>query len=1255
MKVNLGCGNSYLDGWVNVDANPNVRADVYMEAFEFVRAHGAEIDELYMGHFLEHLILDSAVALLALIADEVPAGARVSAVVPDMRAIFAAYDAAQISNEELNQRYVYSYEQPSHHVWCHDADSLADAFRRAGYTDVEPIDPLTWEPVLWKEGPESRWQCGVVARAPARAPDDLSRTPPPAEPPPAPLPVSTDEVLLHRIRQLRDEVQDLRATADAAPPSAQHDEVTPVPPPLPAPIDELTPREGEASLFDRLPPSLVPTARKLLPVGSLQRRLARFGVESARIGHQYAERLRYEWVRTGLRQPDVPTYDRWRHDHDATPADLAQQRRLSSTAVAPLGVHVIVRHRAGRTALERSLRSLAKQSWSHWRATVIGDASGAAVVRRLGDRRVGFSAATPETYGEVTNTALGSVAPRDFVVFLAAGDLLAPDCAFEIAERATTDPLVDLVYWDDDLVDARGRRSSPRFRPSWSPEVLLGANYLGASFAVRNRRIQFVAGAPSGLGDADAWELLFRCDLAADRTRRVPRVLLHTRRRPEPSPEASVEVVERHLERRREAADVRFERGTVRVRWQVDDWPHVTIVIPTRHNRSMMGACLRDLARTDYPSFDVVVVDNGQRTEENERWYGTDFPTLDLTVTWWDEPFNYSAVNNAGAALARGDVLVFLNDDTEMPDPEWLRELVRWTTRPDIGVVGAQLIGPNGEIQHGGVILGMHGFADHLFQGMPRDVPSLVGPTSWYRNVLANTGACIAMRRQLFDELGGFDERFVMCGSDVVLGLDAALRGLRNVCTPFADVRHLESATRGRGVVPTEDFFASYWRYQYWVSAGDPYFSPSLSLHSWEPVLRSRFELTSAERAAPILGRTPRVFRMQSDAAEAEMLATTFRVVDADARSVEALHREHSAAAAPKTVNWFLPDIDSPFYGGVNTVLRLAGYLARHHDVENRFVFWSAPNEPYFRSAITAAFPELGAAPITFHDASIAALEDVPEADAAVATLWATAYSVAQFHGARRKFYMIQDFEPMFYPAGTRYALAEESYCLGLYGLCNTEHMLRLYEQRYGGRGMSFEPAVDPAIFHARGRVFERTRDHVWTVFVYARPGHWRNCSELAFLALRELKERLGDRVRIVTAGSWATPDDVGSGIEHLGLLDYHALGDFYRSCDVGVALTVSEHPSYLPLELLACGVPVVAFDNPAGHWLLRDHENSLLARRTVDSLRDSIERIVLDPELGRELARSGLRDIAERHASWDAAFASVYRYLTDPEGFAGS
>jgi glycosyltransferase involved in cell wall biosynthesis len=238
----------------------------------------------------------------------------------------------------------------------------------------------------------------------------------------------------------------------------------------------------------------------------------------------------------------------------------------------------------------------------------------------------------------------------------------------------------------------------------------------------------------------------------------------------------------------------------------------------------------------------------------------------------------------------------------------------------------------------------------------------------------------------------------------------------------------------------------------------------------------------------------------------------------------------------------------------------------------------------------------------------------------------------------------------MFYPAGTLYGLAEESYRLGLYGICNTEHMLDLYESRYGGQGMSFQPAVDEAVFHAEGRVYERTLDDTATVFVYARPGHWRNCWEMASIALEEVKARLGDRVRIITAGSWARPEDLGSGVQHLGLLDYRETGNLYRRCDVGVALTVSEHPSYLPLEFMACGVPVVAFDNPAGYWALRDGENSLLVRRTVDALGDAIERIVLDPELGRELSRGGLRTIAERHSSWDGALADVYGFLTDPE-----
>ena len=264
MKVNLGSGNSYIEGWVNVDSNPDVRADVYMEAFDFVRMQGSEIDELYMGHFLEHLMPASAAALLALVADELPEGARVSAVVPDMRAIFAAYDAGEISNFELNDRYVYSYEQPSHHVWCHDADSLAAVFDHAGYRDVAADRPAargsrcSGRTVPSRAG---RSVCATVrARVVGRVVGSRSTIDPGA---PKPLPVAVDEVLLNRIRKLRAEVDALRAAAprrDAAPTWRSSRGRAPAAEP---PID---PGVGsEVSLFDRLPRSVVPLATPVAP------------------------------------------------------------------------------------------------------------------------------------------------------------------------------------------------------------------------------------------------------------------------------------------------------------------------------------------------------------------------------------------------------------------------------------------------------------------------------------------------------------------------------------------------------------------------------------------------------------------------------------------------------------------------------------------------------------------------------------------------------------------------------------------------------------------------------------------------------------------------------------------------------------------------------------------------------------------------------------------------------------------------------
>ena len=950
------------------------------------------------------------------------------------------------------------------------------------------------------------------------------------------------------------------------------------------------------------------------------------------------------------------SYEEWLEGHRVSTHTVVAQQDVAAHSRRPLRTLVLVQDRDGRRrGLDDTLRSLADQSWPYWRAAVVTSEVG-----DFPDERVQWY---PTSEGAVvgnSNEIVNLEKVADLLVFLEPGDRMAPDCLYHLAVAAGQDPIVDLVYFDDDVVGADGRRSDPRIHPGWSPEMLLGADYIGRSFAMRRSRYAAIGGLRPELGSAAMWDLLLRAAIdEPERVQRIPRVLLSLHERPAEGVTADgLRAVNDHLGRRSipgRAMD--GGNGCVRIDWDLERWPKASVLVPTRHNRPMLEALLPTLASTDYPGeLEVVIVDNGGRSDENEAWYRDKAGALglDIEVEWWDRPFNYSGVNNLAVSSSSGELLVFLNDDTEVLDPSWLRELAGWTSLPTVGAAGLHLLDPQDRIQFAGTIVGLNGFAEHVFGAMKPHSRTIFGPTDWYRNVLAVTGACLAVRRQAFEAVGGWDERFPLCGNDVVLGLDLHIAGYRNVVSPFAALRHQESATRGKDI-PEWDFFASYWRYQSFIFGGDPYFSPILSLTSREPKLKEPDEPTPGKLLEPILKRGFEVFRQRNDAAEAASYADTCRASKEDLRAIRALHAQHAAPFEPETVNWFIPDLDSPFYGGINTAFRIADHLARNHGVTNRFIVWGRGPELYVRTGITAAFPAIGDSEIVFHDGTIrSSMLDVPAADVSIATLWVTAYQLAHFPKTKRKFYLMQDFEPVFHPAGTLYALAEESYRLGLYGICNTDVMGRIYREDYGGIAHSFVPAIDPALFNAEGRP-PATPDEPATVFVYARPGHWRNCWEMASIALKELKQRLGDRVRIVAAGSWATPEssDMDFVVRHLGLAPYSSLGHLYRSADVGLTLTVSRHPSYIPLELMACGAPSVAFDSRDFHWLLRDESNALLAERTVDGLVDSLERLCVDTELRQRLADQGLRDIATHHSSWEKALAGIYPFMCDPEGAA--
>ena len=471
-----------------------------------------------------------------------------------------------------------------------------------------------------------------------------------------------------------------------------------------------------------------------------------------------------------------------------------------------------------------------------------------------GAPRQTFSSIKNQTYGRREIGRRTRDIRGDVVAFVESGDVLAPFALHEVVAELNRRPEVDAVYSDSDTISENGTRSDPLFTPEWSPELLLSAGYMTRLLCVRREILQQVGGLRSEMGDECLWDLALRISEVTGRISRVPRVLYH--RRAGAVDATTGRAVREHLHRTGRSGSVEVtDEGHVRVRWRVGRDPQVSLIIPTRHNRPLLERCLAAVDGTDYPNREVLVVETAGREAAREAWYEELARRFSFDVLWWEEAFNYSAVNNWAAKQATGEVLVFLNDDTEAVGEEWLRELVGWAQQPEIGAVGAQLLNEDGTIQHAGIILGMTGFAGQLFKFLRPGDTSLLGSTMWYRNVLAVTGACLVIRRDVFDRVGGWDERYLLAGNDVELGLRLVREGYRVVCTPFAQLRHAEQATRG-SEIPEQDFRTSFEDYRGFLF-NDPYWNPNLTYDATIPAFRTG-EDRSVRTVSDILGRDVR-------------------------------------------------------------------------------------------------------------------------------------------------------------------------------------------------------------------------------------------------------------------------------------------------------------------------------------------------------------------------------------------------------------
>jgi GT2 family glycosyltransferase len=565
------------------------------------------------------------------------------------------------------------------------------------------------------------------------------------------------------------------------------------------------------------------------------------------------------WVRPKVPRPKPPPdYEEWLRQYGQID-ELALRRKLRESRDQPLISILMPVYNPNLSLLMAAIDSVRGQIYEPWELCMADDASSDPELRSqlqklaTADGRIKIDF-RPKNGGiaACSNSAL-TLATGEWCALLDQDDLLAADALACVVLEMSKHPEARLIYSDEDKVDAEGKRHSPYFKTDWDPELFLGQNYINHLGVYNTRVIREIGGFREGFEGSQDHDLALRFieTLTSDQVRHIPRVLYHWRAVPgsvaaaiDAKPhakEAARRAITEHLERRAIAAHVEAcqenpERH--RVVYELPDrLPLVSVIIPTRDRVDLLKRCLEGIRhRTNYDPIELIVVDNGS-VEQSSRDFLAQLAQENHTqVITESGSFNFSRLINRGAAAANGQLLVLLNDDTEVEEPDWLREMVSLALQPGAGAVGARLWYPDGTLQHGGVVLGLGGLAGHPFAGSPRGFPGYFDNLLLQRSCSAVTAACMAVRTSVFREAAAFDEKeFPISFNDVDFCLRLRQRGLRNIWTPSANLIHNESASRrktraGEAEAQFMKDAAALW--QKWSSQllADPHYNPNLSL-----------------------------------------------------------------------------------------------------------------------------------------------------------------------------------------------------------------------------------------------------------------------------------------------------------------------------------------------------------------------------------------------------------------------------------------
>ncbi len=556
--------------------------------------------------------------------------------------------------------------------------------------------------------------------------------------------------------------------------------------------------------------------------GGIGPRLRRFVKKAGREGFsRAADELVVRYYNTqGLASGD---YQDWLEKHgSASIPHLSNEHRCERTdsecTNLPLVSVVLPVFNPSVELLTRCIESVRAQTWARWQLCIADDAShDPAIIECIKDfvrQDPRIEAVFRESNGhisEATNSALG-LARGSHVAFLDHDDELDPDALRQVVLAMSEYPNARLFYTDEDKIEKGGRRFDPHFKPAWNPELLRSQNYICHLMVVEATLLASVGGVRVGFEGSQDHDLALRCTeiLAPEQICHIPKILYHWRaiegstsiggEQKAYASEAGQKAVQEHLQRMgiEGTVDV-VHHGCYRSRLALPtSIPKVSIVVPTRDRADLLSRCVDSILNiTDYPDYEVIVVDNGSEDPDAKALLSSLRSEPRIKVIEYCVPFNFSTIVNHGVQHATGELLCLLNNDTEVIAASWLRDMAATAVIPGNGAVGAMLYYPDETVQHAGVVLGLGGVAGHIMSRMERGLSGYMARGWVAQNMSAVTAACLMVRKSLYEDVQGFDEELAVAFNDIDFCLRLLERGYRNVWLPHVELYHHESASRG--------------------------------------------------------------------------------------------------------------------------------------------------------------------------------------------------------------------------------------------------------------------------------------------------------------------------------------------------------------------------------------------------------------------------------------------------------------------------